>query len=108
MNGSLQKKHLLKFTQIIKKNIHIHHFNNQQKEREAKYGDYKETVHVALYEGHYFIHEPVDFITLYASKNYRKVIEHKKNPFKITGISKYVKREKVKKPISSLSCQSRH
>jgi len=102
LNGALQKKYLIKISQIIKSNICIHHMRGQDKERQTTYGEFKDTTHIALYEGHYFLYEEVKTITAYASKNYRKVMEYKHKPFAITSISNNKAQRKKFKPISSL------
>jgi len=88
LNGALQKKYLIKIAQIVKSNICIHHMQGLDKERKTTYGDFKDTTHIALYEGHYFLYEEVKTITSYASNNYRKVMEYKNRPFEITYITK--------------------
>lgn len=67
-----QKKYLYQVSEIIEKQIILSWYDAKDKKRMTKYGDYKESVNIALFENHYFINDKTIY-TKYASINYSDI-----------------------------------
>jgi hypothetical protein len=78
----IKKTDIKNITDIIMKNIHLHTFNEkEQKQFIVKYGKYNDTIHVALYENHYFIYENTKY-SKYSIDNYEE-LKNKENFYDI-------------------------
>ena len=69
------KKNLNKVCDILKQNIILTCFDGTKK-RTSKFGNYKTSLNLALYQDHYFTNEPTKY-TLYSSKNYQSIKDEK-------------------------------
>lgn len=66
------KKHFYSIANILKKNIILYSYKNDQRVDFVKYGNYEESYELALYEDHYFIYDSTEY-TEYSIKHYREL-----------------------------------